>query len=107
MIWRSRQARGGVIAAVFGNQVSTELIEQHLRLSQIKRFEALTKPIIHARQQFTGFGAFASIAPKPRQARGCPKLPGLCLLLESRRDSGNLRFFASPTFLKALHDNEE
>jgi hypothetical protein len=59
---------------------STEFIEQRLCLLQIKRFEALAKPIIHARKQFTGFGALASIAPKPRQACRCPQLPGFCSL---------------------------
>ena len=43
-------------------------------------FEALAKPIIHARKQSTGVGALTSIAPKPRRAYRCPQLPGFCLL---------------------------
>jgi hypothetical protein len=58
---------------------SAELIEQRLCPLQIKRFKALAKPIVHAREQSTGFGALASIAPKPRQARYRAQFPGFCL----------------------------
>jgi hypothetical protein len=60
--------------------------EQHPCPLEIKRFEALTKPIIQARQQFTGCDALASIAPKPRQTHGGPELPGFSLLLPRNRE---------------------
>src|SRR5258708_511468 len=52
-----------------------ELLEQRLRLLQVRRVETLGKPAVDRREEFAGFVALASVAPESGEAGGGAQLP--------------------------------
>src|SRR5271169_3683600 len=57
-----------------------QLLQQCLRLLQIKRVEALGEPAVDRSEQIAGLISLALIAPEPRHAHRGAEFPGFCLL---------------------------
>jgi hypothetical protein len=55
--------------------VSTQPLEQGLRLLQVRRVEPFGEPAIDRREEFAGFGALASVAPEEGEAAGRAEFP--------------------------------
>jgi hypothetical protein len=72
-----------------------QLIEQRLGLLQVGRIEAFGEPIVDRREKIVRLPSLAMIAPKAREARRRPQLPGPCLLpphtVRGRGSAANLR----------------
>jgi hypothetical protein len=60
--------------------LSTEFLQQRLRILQISGVKALGEPAIDRGQQGTRLGPLALLLPEAAQARGDPQLPGFGLL---------------------------
>ena len=57
-----------------------QLIQQRLRVLQVRRIETFGEPIVDRTEQITGFRALALVAPEPGEAGRCPQLEELCAL---------------------------
>src|SRR5690348_6343828 len=57
-----------------------QLLQQRLRLLEVRRIEALGEPAIERREQVAGFGALALVAPEAGEAGGRAKFPPSCTL---------------------------
>src|SRR5215470_14836307 len=60
--------------------LSTEFVEQSLRLLEVRYVEAFGEPTVDRCEQVAGFGAAALVATQPGEARGGAQFPQLCLL---------------------------
>src|ERR1039458_10871983 len=60
---------------------SGQLIEQRLRLLQIRRVEAFSEPAVDRSEQFSSLPRLPLITPEPRHAHGGAEFPGFRLLL--------------------------
>jgi len=58
-----------------------QLVEQPLRLLQVAGVKPFGEPALDWSEQFAGLLRSSLIAPEPRHAHGCAKLPGFRLLL--------------------------
>jgi hypothetical protein len=60
--------------------MTTELIQQRLRLLQDRRVEAFGEPSVDRGEEIVGFGALALVAPQAGEAGGGVQLKNLCAL---------------------------
>jgi hypothetical protein len=67
--------------ALASSAPSGQLIQQRLRVLQVRRIETLTEPAVDRAEQITSFNALALVAPEPGEAGRCPQLKELCALL--------------------------
>src|ERR1019366_8563087 len=65
---------------------SGQLIEQRLRLLQIRRVEAFSEPAVDRSEQFSSLPRLPLITPEPRHACGGAELPGFGFLLTCNRE---------------------
>ncbi len=59
---------------------SRQLIQQRLRVLQVRRIETFGEPIVDRTEQITGLRALALVAPEPGEAGRCSQLEELCAL---------------------------
>ena len=58
----------------------TQLLDQRLRLFQIKRIEAFSEPAVDRSEKLASLIPLALIAPEPRHAHRCAELVRFCIL---------------------------
>ena len=56
---------------------SGQLIQQRLRVLQVRRIETFGEPVVDRTKQVTGFHVLALVAPEPSEAGRCPQLKEL------------------------------
>jgi hypothetical protein len=74
-----------------------QLLQQRLRLFQIKRVETLREPPVNWSKQFVRLLRFALVTPEPRHAHCRAEFPGLCLLLTGDGERASASMPASST----------
>src|SRR6188472_1076129 len=63
-----------------------EFVEQHPGLLQVERIETLGEPAVDRSEKVAGLLPLALLAPQPRHARCCAKLPRFGLLPARHRE---------------------
>src|SRR5262249_23547787 len=68
---------GNVVGRFGGGMVLVQHLEERLCLLELRRVNSLGEPAVDRREEVTGFGALALLAPQARKAGGGTQLPKL------------------------------
>jgi hypothetical protein len=83
----------------------TQLIEQHLRIRQVRRIETLSEPAVNRREEITRVCALSLFAPEPGQAGGGRQLPSLGPLF-LRHCKGTVKTSFDLSFIRVVKRNK-